>query len=106
MRSHGYQSRLYYPQYISGYEKVKMSTTNRRIMTEMEQRIKMRHAFAMSSFARLFTPNKISCEMRQLCKEWAELEEQPPAKDLYLVDCYFLELWKKKRIKQLETENT
>jgi len=66
-------------------------------MTEMEQRIKMRHAFAMSSFARMFTPNRITYDMRLLCKEWSEkIEEQPPQGDLYKVDRYFLELWKVK----------
>ena len=72
-----------------------MSTMKVTNMTETEQRIKMRHAFAMSSFARMFTPNKITYEMRSLCKEWSEdIEEQPPHRDLYKVDRYFLELWK------------
>ena len=64
------------------------------IMTEIEQRIKMRHAFAMSSFARLFTPNRITFEMRSFCLEWSQNEKQPPHGDLYKVDRYFLELWK------------
>jgi DNA-binding response OmpR family regulator len=68
-----------------------MKVTN---MTETEQRIKMRHAFAMSSFARMFTPNKLTHEMRALCREWSEIGEQPPQGDLYQVDRYFLELWK------------
>ena len=68
-----------------------MRVTN---MTEMEQRIKMRYAFAMSSFARMFTPNRMTCEMRSLCKEWSEIDDQPPTGDLYKVDRYFLELWK------------
>ena len=63
-------------------------------MTETEQRIKMRHAFAMSSFARMFTPNRLTSEMRDLCNEWSQLEDQPPYGDLYQVDRYFLELWK------------
>ena len=86
---------FYVPPFISGTEKVKMSTTKVTNMTEMEQRIRMRHAFAMSSFGRMFTPNKISYEMRSFCKEWSEnINEIPPAKDLYQVDRYFLELWK------------
>ena len=68
-----------------------MKVTN---MTETEQRIKMRHAFAMSSFARMFTPNRITCEMRSFCLKWSGNEEQPPYGDLYKVDRYFLELWK------------
>ena len=71
-----------------------MKVTN---MTEMEQRIKMRYAFAMSSFGRMFRPNKIVYEMRVLCKEWSEnIDKVPPGKDLYQVDRYFLELWKNK----------
>ena len=85
---------LYVPPFISGTEKVKMSTMKVTNMTEMEQRIKMRHAFAMSSFARLFTPNRITWEMRALCREWSEIDDQPPTGDLYKVDRYFLELWK------------
>ena len=64
-------------------------------MEEMEQRIRMRYAFAMSSFGRMFTPNKITHEMRSLCREWSDnLDVQPPKGDLYKVDRYFLELWK------------
>jgi len=36
MRFSGYQYRLYFPQYISGYEKVKMTTTIRTTMMETE----------------------------------------------------------------------
>ena len=85
---------FYVPPFISGIEKVKISTMKVTNMTEMEQRIKMRHAFAMSSFARLFTPNRITWEMRALCREWSEIDDQPPTGDLYKVDRYFLELWK------------
>ena len=88
---------FYVPPYISGTEKVKMSTTKVTNMTEMEQRIKMRYAFAMSSFGRMFRPNNIVYEMRILCKEWSEnIDEFPPSKDLYQVDRYFLDLWKNK----------
>ena len=91
----GERSHFYVPPFISGTEKVKISITKVTNMTEMEQRIKMRHAFAMSSFGRMFTPNKISYEMRILCEEWSEnIDEIPPDKDLYQVDRYFLELWK------------
>ena len=34
MHSPGFQYRLFYPRYISGYEKVKMYTTNQTNMTE------------------------------------------------------------------------
>jgi len=90
----GEQYHFYVPPFISGTEKVKISITKVTNMTEMEQRIKMRHAFAMSSFGRMFSPNKITYEMRSLCKEWSEIDDQPPTGDLYDVDRYFLELWK------------
>ena len=91
----GEQYPFYVPPSISGTEKVKISTMKVTNMTEMEQRIKMRYAFAMSSFGRMFTPNKITYEMRLLCEEWSEdMNKIPPAKDLYQVDRYFLELWK------------
>ena len=60
----------------------------------MEQRIRMRYAFAMSSFGRMFRPDHITVEMRDLCNHWSKIEEQPPQGDLYQVDRYFLELWK------------
>ncbi len=85
---------FYVPPFISGTERVKMSIMKVTNMTEMEQRIKMRYAFAMSSFGRMFTPGKISFDMRSLCKEWSEINDQPPTGDLYKVDRYFLELWK------------
>ena len=93
----GEQYPFYVPPFISGTEKVKMSTMKVTNMTEMEQRIKMRYAFAMSSFGRMFRPNNIVYEMRILCKEWSEnIDEVPPGKDLYQVDRYFLDLWKNK----------
>ena len=86
---------FYVPPHISGTERVKMSTMKVTNMTEMEQRIKMRHAFAMSSFGRMFTPNRITYEMRLLCTEWSKnIDEVPPGNDLYQVDRYFLEIWK------------
>ena len=90
----GEQYPFYVPPFISGTEEVKMSTMKVTNMTEMEQRIRMRHAFAMSSFGRMFTPNRITYEMRSFCIDWSHNKEQPPLGDLYLVDRYFLELWK------------
>ena len=86
----------YVPPHISGTEKVRMSIMKVTNMTEMEQRIKMRYAFAMSSFGRMFRPDRITLEMRDICREWSEIDEQPPHGDLYKVDRYFLELWKTK----------
>ena len=90
----GEQSHFYVPPFISGTEKVKMSIMKVTSMTEMEQRTRMRYAFAMSSFGRMFRPDHITMEMRSLCKEWSEIDDQPPMGDLYKVDRYFLELWK------------
>jgi hypothetical protein len=70
-----------------------MKVTN---IMEMEQRIRMRYAFAMSSFGRMYRPDGIIPEMRSLCNEWSQIEDQPPQGDLYQVDRYFLELWKNK----------
>ena len=41
MHSPGFQYRLYFPQYTSGYEKVKMSTTNQKNTMETEQRTEL-----------------------------------------------------------------
>ena len=72
-----------------------MSIMNPTNTTETEQRIKMRFAFAMSSFGRMFLPPGITPEMKQLCTDWSEnIAEDPPLGNLYNVDRYFLELWK------------
>ena len=86
---------LYVPPHISGTEQVRITIMKPTPTQEMEQRIRMRYAFAMSSFGRMFTPGKISFEMRDLCNEWSkDFDKDPPAGDLYKVDRYFLELWK------------
>lgn len=85
---------FYVPPSISGYEKVRITTTKVTNMTETEQRIKMRYAFAMSSFGRMFSPYRLTEEMRDLSRKWStEIEELPPNMDLYQVDRYFLDLW-------------
>ena len=89
--------RFYVPPFISGTERVKMSIMKVTNMTEMEQRIKMRYAFAMSSFGRMFQPYGICIEMRNLCSNWSKGDEQPPQGDLYQVDRYFLDLWKNRK---------
>tara|TARA_B100000497_G_C7695805_1_gene424954 strand:+ start:722 stop:1024 length:303 start_codon:yes stop_codon:yes gene_type:complete len=87
---------FYVPPHISGTEKVKITITKPTSTREMEQRTKMRYAFAMSSFGRMFLPKGITPEMKELCKKWSEnFNEQPPImKDLYQVDRYFLDLWR------------
>jgi hypothetical protein len=85
---------LYVPPFISGTEEVRITIMKPTPTQEMEQRIRMRFAFAMSSFGRMFGPGRITLEMRDLCNEWSKIEEQPPQSDLYNVDRYFLELWK------------
>jgi len=87
---------LYVPPHISGTEKVKITIMKLTPIQEMEQRTKMRYAFAMSSFGRMFRPEGITLEMRSICKKWSEdLDTIAPSRfDLYEVDRYFLELWK------------
>ena len=90
-----WQYPLYWPRYISGYEEVKMTTMPLTSMTETEQRIRMRYVFALSAFSRMFQPDRVTSEMKDLCKTWSEdIEEVPTHWDLYEVDRYFLELWK------------
>ncbi len=92
---------LYVPPHISGTEKVRITITKLTPTQEMEQRIRMRFAFAMSSFGRMFKPSGITIEMRDICREWSEdIDKIPPGKDLYQVDRYFLELWKNKNESQ------
>lgn len=88
---------FYVPQHISGTERVKITITKLTPIEEMEQRIRMRYAFAMSSFGRMFRPEGIVPEMRILCDKWSKnTEDLPPGMNLYQVDRYFLELWKKR----------
>ena len=61
----GSQSHGYVPPSISGTEKVKMSTMKVTNMTETEQRIKMRHAFAMSSLVKRNFNNFLLCKARE-----------------------------------------
>ena len=85
---------LYVPPFISGTEEVRITIMKPTPTQEMEQRIRMRYAFAMSSFGRMFLPHGITPDMRAFCNKWSQNEEQPPVGDLYKVDRYFLELWK------------
>jgi hypothetical protein len=88
--------RSYVPPHISGTERVRITIMKPTPTQEMEQRIRMRYAFAMSSFGRIFKPSGITPEMRSLCNEWSQIEDQPPRGDLYEVDRYFLNLLEKK----------
>ena len=87
---------LYVPPYITGTEKVKITIMKLTPTEEMEQRIRMRYAFAMSSFGRMFRPDLITMEMRDICMSWSQdIDTIAPSRwDLYEVDRYFLELWK------------
>ena len=74
-----------------------MSITIQTTMTETEQRIKMRYAFAMSSYGRMFTPAGISQEMKEICKKWSKSDEQiSTSLSLYQVDYYFAQKWIKR----------
>ena len=95
MSLESWQYPLYWPQYITGYEPIRMTIMSQTSMTETEQRIKTRYAFALSSFGRSFRPNGITFEMRRLCRLWSEgMEEIPSSWPLQKVDSYFLNLWK------------
>lgn len=87
---------LYVPPHISGTERVKITIMKPTPTQEMDQRIRMRYAFAMSSFGRMFRPDHITLKMRDICREWSEDVDKvpPPNGELYQVDRYFLELWK------------
>jgi len=86
---------LYVPPHISGTEEVKITIMKPMPTQEMEQRIRMRFAFAMSAFGRMFLPSGITSEMRSLCNDWStNVDVEPPKGDLYQVDRYFLDLWK------------
>ncbi len=88
---------LYVPPFISGTEKVTITIMKPTHTQEMEQRTRMRFAFAMSAFGRMFLPHGITPEMRAFCNEWSmDVDVEPPRGDLYKVDRYFLELWKLK----------
>ncbi len=83
----------YVPPHISGTERVKITITKLTPIEEMEQRIRMRYAFAMSSFGRMFLPHGITPTMREFCKEWSEdIDVNPPRGDLHEVDRYFSNL--------------
>ena len=71
----------YVPPFISGTEEVRMSIMKVTNMTEMEQRIKMRHAFAMSSFARMFTPNKITYDTKSSVFEITVISDSTMLRD-------------------------
>ena len=86
---------FYVPPFISGTEKVTITIMKPTPTQEMDQRIRMKFAFAMSSFGRMFGPSSISSEMRELCNQWSQDDDDgPPRADLYTVDRYFLDLWR------------
>ena len=60
---------------------------------EMELPTKRRYWFAMSSFARMYTPPKVTQEMSDFCLGWALGEEVAPLDCLHHVDRYFRQLW-------------
>ena len=60
---------------------------------EMEPLTKRRYWFAMSSFARMYTPPKVTQEMSDFCLGWALHEEEAPLDCLHHVDRYFRKLW-------------
>ncbi|QPB08237.1 hypothetical protein PQC11_gp091 [Synechococcus phage S-H9-1] len=47
----------------------------------------------MSSFARMYTPPKVTQEMSDFCLGWALHEDEAPLDCLRHVDTYFRDLW-------------
>jgi len=87
---------LYVPPHISGTEKVRITIMKPTPTQEMEQRINMRYAFAMSSFSRMYGVNRVNStkEIDKFCTKWSETEEQiNPLCTLTEVDFYFRDLW-------------
>ena len=66
---------------------------NPNIIREMEPHIRQRYWFALSSFARMYTPPRVSREMEDFCFCWAEQTEPAPLDCLHNVDLYFRNLW-------------
>ena len=63
---------------------------------EMEQLIKTRYEFAMSSFSRMYGVNRVNSteEINKFCRKWSETEDQIiPSGTLTEVDFYFRDLW-------------
>ncbi|AFK66279.1 hypothetical protein SWPG_00026 [Synechococcus phage S-CBM2] len=54
---------------------------------------KQRYHFAASSFARMYTPPKVTAEMLSFCEKWAETDGCAPLDSLSNVDIYFRKLW-------------
>lgn len=69
---------------------------NQISMTGMEQHIKVRYEFAMSSFARMYGVKNVlnSQTIPTFCREWAiDDEKNIPTGTLTTVDFYFRDLW-------------
>ena len=59
----------------------------------MEPHIKQRYWFAVSAFARMYSPNMITLKMELFCYSWALSDNQSPLGSLHNVDIYFKKLW-------------
>jgi len=59
----------------------------------MHTQNKQRYHFAASSFSRMYTPSRVTLEMLEFCKQWADTDEQAPLTGLNEVDRYFKDLW-------------
>ena len=89
----GSQYPLWYPQYISGYERVRITTTTQMTMMEMEPLTRQQFHFAASSFSRIYGVSHVSSDMIDFCYDWAFTEEKAPLDCLNHVDRYFRQLW-------------
>lgn len=70
-----------------------LNTTIQISIKEMEPHIKSRYHFALTSFARMFTPSKVDQRMFNFCREWSYGEGEAPLGSLVEVDNYFRHLW-------------
>jgi hypothetical protein len=85
---------FYVPPHISGIEKVRITIMKPTPTQEMEQRINMRYAFAMSSFARMHGVRNAQSNhsIHRFCVLWSESNLTPPLGNLTTVDFYFRDL--------------
>lgn len=68
------------------------------ITREMDPRIRQRYHFAASAFSRMHGVDKVTLEMHDFCRRWAETHLPTPLEGLNEVDRYFRNLWDTSRI--------
>ena len=60
-----------------------------------EHQIKMRYAFAMTAFSRMFGPKTVnaSVDIHRFCHKWSESDEKTPEGTLVNINFYFKDRW-------------